>query len=897
MKGLSQALFVGCIGLGAAMNLQYESDGLPRQLPPVSYGKFAVNPPSKVDYDKIMTLADLHGPFMSLVKNCTPISALWIRAAYHDCAGGSVLDGVGGADGSLQYEINREENADLASTIGLFKSFVSPGVSLADVVALGGVGALNYCGGPAVEFYPGRRDAFYPNPAGRVPPLNPRIEDVTNCGKRLGLKADESLAFLSDRQNPGVSTDIYKASDDWGSGNIWQDIKSKGTVAPTGNKIYSDPSLRPWVDKFANDTSVFVTSYSSAFRKCIDLNQVPSLEPLTLILSKKDGSSGAYYRNEAGRIVGSRGYDLTTRFPLDYAGPQSGHGSPCDVGSLQLSRCSRKPGYIEICSPSSKTWQEAHDVMYEALPSNAGWTCRDTPNGHVLSPPKSLYLPPPTYDEIEIDGDGLDRRGATAAEIAQAIADANAEDKQPTGEAPGKKHRRGATAAEIAEAIADANAEDKQPTGEAPGKKHRRGATAAEIAQAIADANAEDKQPTGEAPGKKHRREATAAEIAQALADANAEDTQPTGEAPGKKHRRRRTVDEEDSLSEEEATGAGLDRRGATAAEIAQAIADANAEDKQPTGEAPGKKHRRGATAAQIAQAIADANAADKLPTGAAPGKKHRRGATAAQIAQAIADANAADKLPTGAAPGKKHRRGATAAQIAQAIADANAADKLPTGAAPGKKHRRGATAAQIAQAIADANAADKLPTGAAPGKKHRRGATAAEIAQAIADANAADKQPTGAAPGKKHRRRRTVDDEDSLWEEEATGSRLDRRGATAAEIAQAIADANAEDKQPTGEAPGKKHRRGATAAEIAEAIADANAEDKQPTGEAPGKKHRRGATAAEIAQAIADANAEDKQPTGEAPGKKHRRRSVDVDDGLTSQMKFRPKRSFDDEL
>src|SRR3569833_1424877 len=73
----------------------------------------------------------------------------WVRTAYHDMATADVQAGTGGIDASIAFEIslNRSENvgSGIPSSIEFFKAAQSPRVSMADIIALGALQAVQSC--------------------------------------------------------------------------------------------------------------------------------------------------------------------------------------------------------------------------------------------------------------------------------------------------------------------------------------------------------------------------------------------------------------------------------------------------------------------------------------------------------------------------------------------------------------------------------------------------------------------------------------------------------------------------------------------------------------------------------------------------------------------------------
>lgn len=95
-------------------------------------------------------------------------AAEWLRTAFHDMATANTFFGNGGLDASLQYELRNTENLGpgLNTTLLFMSPFFSRRSSLSDLIALGVYTSVRSCGGPAVPFRAGRRDATIAGPPG-----------------------------------------------------------------------------------------------------------------------------------------------------------------------------------------------------------------------------------------------------------------------------------------------------------------------------------------------------------------------------------------------------------------------------------------------------------------------------------------------------------------------------------------------------------------------------------------------------------------------------------------------------------------------------------------------------------------------------------------------------------
>ncbi|KAF8207358.1 heme peroxidase [Mycena galopus ATCC 62051] len=127
-------------------------------------------------------------------------SADWIRTAYHDMATHNVEDGTGGLDGSIRFleEMARPEDAGdgFQNTINVLAGQSNRYVSIADVVALGAVIAVENCGGPEIAFRGGRVDATEPNAPG-VPQPQESLDSHIASFARQGFTQTEMIGLVA----------------------------------------------------------------------------------------------------------------------------------------------------------------------------------------------------------------------------------------------------------------------------------------------------------------------------------------------------------------------------------------------------------------------------------------------------------------------------------------------------------------------------------------------------------------------------------------------------------------------------------------------------------------------------------------------------------------------------
>ncbi|KND93947.1 putative fungistatic metabolite [Tolypocladium ophioglossoides CBS 100239] len=121
-------------------------------------------------------------------------AAEWLRTAFHDMATANTFFHTGGLDASLQYELDNGENTGPGhkTTLQFMAPFMSPRSSLSDLIALGVYTSVRSCGGPAVPFRAGRKDATEKGNTGVPQPQN-SVSTFQLQFERMGFTNEEMI--------------------------------------------------------------------------------------------------------------------------------------------------------------------------------------------------------------------------------------------------------------------------------------------------------------------------------------------------------------------------------------------------------------------------------------------------------------------------------------------------------------------------------------------------------------------------------------------------------------------------------------------------------------------------------------------------------------------------------
>ncbi|KAJ3086365.1 hypothetical protein HK102_013233 [Quaeritorhiza haematococci] len=213
--------------------------------------------------------------FNGIVASCNDIAAAWVRASFHDAG---TFDGTsGGADGSLQFELQDPENFGLEGTIGFFQGTKQQfsDVSMADIINWGAITSIKACGGPDLTFRAGRVDATERNREGALAgnPNTPIPELIAAFG-RMGLSARDFVALSAGAHSVGGTRfrpDGFDGTPNRFDNEIFKRILDGTAIFASDNGLANDPTTRPIVEEFANSQDAFFTAFSEAYTKMMDL--------------------------------------------------------------------------------------------------------------------------------------------------------------------------------------------------------------------------------------------------------------------------------------------------------------------------------------------------------------------------------------------------------------------------------------------------------------------------------------------------------------------------------------------------------------------------------------------------------------------------------------------------
>ena len=208
-------------------------------------------------------------------------SAVLLRLAFHDAAPFDAASTSGGANGSIQFELDRPENFGLkrgwrvvdAARARAAKAGVA--LSAADAVALGGAYAVAVTGGPVIDVPIGRIDATGPDPPGRLPSESSTPAELVAAFALKGLSSRDLVA-LSGAHTLGakgfgdpVTFDgaYYKTllAAPWAAAGATEMDSHIGL--PSDKALPTSAALRPMIEEYAADEGKFFTDFAASYIK------------------------------------------------------------------------------------------------------------------------------------------------------------------------------------------------------------------------------------------------------------------------------------------------------------------------------------------------------------------------------------------------------------------------------------------------------------------------------------------------------------------------------------------------------------------------------------------------------------------------------------------------------
>lgn len=251
---------------------------------PCDTGFNIVSNPGPIQTKQPVDERALSSDLMVRIESCTDDARLWIRAAFHDAGTWDMVMRTGGADGSLQFELDRSENKGLERAISFYQPLVTKHqVSMADMIAYAGSLAFEKCTGKRISFKFGRTSALVANAGGLLPQLDVSAQDIFDMfNSRLGFTEEETVALIGGahstaRVHAQLTRDVPSGdmddTPDVCDSNYFKRLKNRpeAVIVPADRNMGQSDMYKKHVSKFSNNQAAMISTYRAAFTKLIEL--------------------------------------------------------------------------------------------------------------------------------------------------------------------------------------------------------------------------------------------------------------------------------------------------------------------------------------------------------------------------------------------------------------------------------------------------------------------------------------------------------------------------------------------------------------------------------------------------------------------------------------------------
>lgn len=242
---------------------------------------------------EILSLKEAHmEPLDVLIELLNKIMSLddapkFLQLAFHDASNYDITTNMGGANGSVLFEMEREENLSLKSILPKIESVKQSleqkkiPISYADIIAVGGAVAVYKTGGPKIPTVLGRIDA---KEAGqRIHITSPEISilDIIDRFNKMGFNTKELVALLGAHTigkayGKPMTEDLYRFSNTFFKKLIefCHGVKRENLAILNSDIALLDmQDTRKWVELYARDEIRFFEDFANAYQKMASLGK------------------------------------------------------------------------------------------------------------------------------------------------------------------------------------------------------------------------------------------------------------------------------------------------------------------------------------------------------------------------------------------------------------------------------------------------------------------------------------------------------------------------------------------------------------------------------------------------------------------------------------------------
>eukprot|EP00238_Polyblepharides_amylifera_P013457 CAMPEP_0196586576 /NCGR_PEP_ID=MMETSP1081-20130531/54827_1 /TAXON_ID=36882 /ORGANISM="Pyramimonas amylifera, Strain CCMP720" /LENGTH=227 /DNA_ID=CAMNT_0041908503 /DNA_START=399 /DNA_END=1082 /DNA_ORIENTATION=+ len=216
-------------------------------------------------------------------------AAALLRLVFHDAGTYSQISNLGGANASIQFELDRPENQGvnrgyrpLEKIKAMLKGTAAENVSMADLIAFGGAFAVRLTGGPAIRVKLGRQDATSPDPTDCLPAETLNADELKAHFANMGFSTQELVAIsgahtlggkgFGDGQTFDNAYYTILLSKPWLAGKSKEDREMAMMIGLSSDKVLpEDEECLKWIKVYASDKKVFYQDFEKAYLKLSSL--------------------------------------------------------------------------------------------------------------------------------------------------------------------------------------------------------------------------------------------------------------------------------------------------------------------------------------------------------------------------------------------------------------------------------------------------------------------------------------------------------------------------------------------------------------------------------------------------------------------------------------------------
>ncbi|HMV43556.1 MAG TPA: adenylate/guanylate cyclase domain-containing protein, partial [Leptospiraceae bacterium] len=205
----------------------------------------------------------------------------FLRLVFHDVSNFNVETKTGGANASIRFELEREENQDLRTVFTkveiIKKDLEEKGfnISYADIIAIGGAVAVYKTGGPRIQMSLGRIDATEAGNQIHITTPDIDIKELLYRFSLLGLEPKE-LVVLSGAHTIGkangkpMTDDLFRFTNSYFKKllEFCHGARNENLAILNSDIVLLDmQETRKWVELYARNEIQFFEDFSKAYQK------------------------------------------------------------------------------------------------------------------------------------------------------------------------------------------------------------------------------------------------------------------------------------------------------------------------------------------------------------------------------------------------------------------------------------------------------------------------------------------------------------------------------------------------------------------------------------------------------------------------------------------------------